>query len=420
MAATNINRVVLTGNLTRDPELRSLQSGMSVCSLRIASNSRRKDGNRRVGRQAELLQRHRLGRAGRELRPLPVQGPPRLHRRPPGVARVAGPGRRQARVGRDRRRLRPVPRRPRRRPDGRRRPQQRLRPALGRSGGHVGLRAAARRRAQQRARGRRHSVLAARPRTHALEGRPGGPSSFSALVDRRRGRVARPRVLERLQSASGGWGRKTCLCRLSRDSAVSVVAGADSRASLGRALELTDRRRGGAGGRRQASESVDRAAGIDHRAREARSTEACAITPGNRRRSHTVRVPAATNVPARPGHRLPLRHAPARGTETISTPRGGWVTNVSWQETSRPHPPCNEVGRGRTRARTPAGARGDHERPSPPRRTGVVKLPHPPGLRRPVTPPRSDIRVAAASGRGPTGSPACRGPGERPTRQEVG
>ncbi len=44
MAATNINRVVLTGNLTRDPELRSLPSGMSVCSLRIASNTRRKDG----------------------------------------------------------------------------------------------------------------------------------------------------------------------------------------------------------------------------------------------------------------------------------------------------------------------------------------------------------------------------------------
>jgi single-strand DNA-binding protein len=42
MSATNINRVVLTGNLTRDPELRSLQSGTSVCNLRIASNSRRK------------------------------------------------------------------------------------------------------------------------------------------------------------------------------------------------------------------------------------------------------------------------------------------------------------------------------------------------------------------------------------------
>jgi single-strand DNA-binding protein len=45
MAATNINRVVLTGNLTRDPELRSLQSGTSVCSLRIATNTRRKDAS---------------------------------------------------------------------------------------------------------------------------------------------------------------------------------------------------------------------------------------------------------------------------------------------------------------------------------------------------------------------------------------
>jgi single-strand DNA-binding protein len=45
MAATNINRVVLTGNLTRDPELKSTPSGMSVCKLRIASNSRRKDGS---------------------------------------------------------------------------------------------------------------------------------------------------------------------------------------------------------------------------------------------------------------------------------------------------------------------------------------------------------------------------------------
>ena len=44
MAATNINRVVLTGNLTRDPELRSTNSGTSVCSLRIASNTRRRNG----------------------------------------------------------------------------------------------------------------------------------------------------------------------------------------------------------------------------------------------------------------------------------------------------------------------------------------------------------------------------------------
>ena len=47
MAASNINVVVVTGNLTRDPELRSTGSGTSVCSLRIAVNTRRKssDGN---------------------------------------------------------------------------------------------------------------------------------------------------------------------------------------------------------------------------------------------------------------------------------------------------------------------------------------------------------------------------------------
>ena len=41
--AVNINRVVLTGNLTRDPELKHLPSGTALCSLRIAVNTRRKD-----------------------------------------------------------------------------------------------------------------------------------------------------------------------------------------------------------------------------------------------------------------------------------------------------------------------------------------------------------------------------------------
>jgi len=41
--ANNINRVVLTGNLTKDPELRHTPSGTSVCSLRVAVNSRTKD-----------------------------------------------------------------------------------------------------------------------------------------------------------------------------------------------------------------------------------------------------------------------------------------------------------------------------------------------------------------------------------------
>ena len=44
MAASNINVVVITGNLTKDPELRSTGGGTSVCELRVAVNSRRKDG----------------------------------------------------------------------------------------------------------------------------------------------------------------------------------------------------------------------------------------------------------------------------------------------------------------------------------------------------------------------------------------
>ena len=44
MAASNINVVAITGTLTRDPELRSTPSGTSVCKLRVAVNSRRKDG----------------------------------------------------------------------------------------------------------------------------------------------------------------------------------------------------------------------------------------------------------------------------------------------------------------------------------------------------------------------------------------
>ena len=42
----NINRVVLVGNLTKDPELRHTPSGTAVCKLRLAVNTRQKDGAR--------------------------------------------------------------------------------------------------------------------------------------------------------------------------------------------------------------------------------------------------------------------------------------------------------------------------------------------------------------------------------------
>jgi single-strand DNA-binding protein len=47
--AASVNRVVVVGNLTRDPELRHTPSGMAVCSLRIAVNSRQKQADGQWG-----------------------------------------------------------------------------------------------------------------------------------------------------------------------------------------------------------------------------------------------------------------------------------------------------------------------------------------------------------------------------------
>lgn len=61
-----LNKVYVLGNLTRDPELKSLPSGIQVCTFGLATNRvyRDKDGNRQesvefhnivvFGRQAEL------------------------------------------------------------------------------------------------------------------------------------------------------------------------------------------------------------------------------------------------------------------------------------------------------------------------------------------------------------------------------
>jgi single-strand DNA-binding protein len=44
VAASNVNVAVITGNLTRDPELRHTGGGTAVCELRVAVNSSRKNG----------------------------------------------------------------------------------------------------------------------------------------------------------------------------------------------------------------------------------------------------------------------------------------------------------------------------------------------------------------------------------------
>ncbi len=66
----SLNKVMLMGNLTRDPEVRALPSGMSICKFGIAVNRNftTKDGEKReettfvdidaFGRQAEVIAKY--------------------------------------------------------------------------------------------------------------------------------------------------------------------------------------------------------------------------------------------------------------------------------------------------------------------------------------------------------------------------
>lgn len=54
----SVNKVILMGNLGRDPELRHTPSGMAVCSVSIATSSRRKD--KTSGETIEDTQWHRV------------------------------------------------------------------------------------------------------------------------------------------------------------------------------------------------------------------------------------------------------------------------------------------------------------------------------------------------------------------------
>ena len=90
----NINRVVLVGNLTRDPELRHTPSGTAVCSLRLAVNTRRKDGA--TGEWTEKPNYFDItvwGNQGENCAQYLAKGRPVGDRRSARLARVGGPGR---------------------------------------------------------------------------------------------------------------------------------------------------------------------------------------------------------------------------------------------------------------------------------------------------------------------------------------
>lgn len=58
-----INKVILFGNLTRDPELRALPSGMNVCNFSVATNRVYRD---REGKKQEQTEFHNVVVFGRQ------------------------------------------------------------------------------------------------------------------------------------------------------------------------------------------------------------------------------------------------------------------------------------------------------------------------------------------------------------------
>lgn len=55
---SSVNKVILVGNLGRDPEVRSLQSGGKVCNLSLATSESWKDKN--TGERREKTEWHRV------------------------------------------------------------------------------------------------------------------------------------------------------------------------------------------------------------------------------------------------------------------------------------------------------------------------------------------------------------------------
>ncbi|HUA11374.1 MAG TPA: single-stranded DNA-binding protein [Solirubrobacteraceae bacterium] len=61
MSGFTINRVVLVGRLTRDPELRALPDGTSVCALRLACNELRRDRDGGLAERPNYFDVHAYG-----------------------------------------------------------------------------------------------------------------------------------------------------------------------------------------------------------------------------------------------------------------------------------------------------------------------------------------------------------------------
>ena len=78
-----VNKVILIGNLGRDPEVRSTPSGQPVATFTLATSRRWRDKNGQKQEQTEWHTDRRLGQAGGDRRPVPHQGQADLRRGAP-------------------------------------------------------------------------------------------------------------------------------------------------------------------------------------------------------------------------------------------------------------------------------------------------------------------------------------------------
>ena len=74
----SFNRVILVGNLTRDPELRYIPSGTAVTDIGLAVNDRRKNANGEWVEETDVRRRHLVGPDGRGRQRVLSKGSPVL------------------------------------------------------------------------------------------------------------------------------------------------------------------------------------------------------------------------------------------------------------------------------------------------------------------------------------------------------
>ena len=80
----NLNKVILMGNLTRDPELRQTPNNTDVCQIGLAINRNYTDGGGEKQQETTFVDAQAWGKTGEVINQYLHKGDPIPRRRPPG------------------------------------------------------------------------------------------------------------------------------------------------------------------------------------------------------------------------------------------------------------------------------------------------------------------------------------------------